>query len=69
MGRSQISDRGTCLCSNFAHATAVSLDNNRHAQFGCIHSGPRNTFTDRVIELMFDAVSAQAKARLETHAK
>lgn len=48
----------------FAHGAEVPLDQNRRWLIGCFHPSPRNTFTGRLTEPMFDAVFAQAKTRL-----
>jgi uracil-DNA glycosylase family 4 len=48
----------------FAHGAEVPLDNSRRWLIGCIHPSPRNTFTGRLTEPMFDAVFAQALSRL-----
>ena len=48
----------------FAHGAEVPLDKNRRWLIGGFHPSPRNTFTGRLTEPMFDAVFAQAKIRL-----
>lgn len=48
----------------FGHAQEVSLDQGRRTLIGCFHPSPRNTFTGKLTESMFDAVFALAKERL-----
>ena len=48
----------------FAHGAEVPLDKNHRWLIGCFHPSPRNTFTGRLTEPMFDAVFVRAKMQL-----
>lgn len=49
----------------FGHGNEVSLDQGRRLLIGCFHPSPRNTFTGKLTESMFDDVFARANERLK----
>ncbi len=48
----------------FGHGAEVPIDAHQRWLIGCFHPSPRNTFTGRLTESMFDSVFTRAKARL-----
>ena len=51
----------------FGHGVEVPLDEGHICLIGCFHPSPRNTFTGRLTESMFDAIFEQAKLRLRNN--
>jgi uracil-DNA glycosylase family 4 len=49
----------------FGHGVEVPLDDHRRSLIGCFHPSPRNTFTGRLTEPMFDSVFALAKGKIK----
>lgn len=49
----------------FTHGADIPLDQDRRWLFGCFHPSPRNTFTGKLTESMFDAVFDAARRRLD----